>query len=162
MHLAPSCGRILKLVWLLFILAMYLDGSWQPLFCVSKCGLMLKCVLFPWPAEADWLPMHVHYLSAKGCSHHHWEPQEASYRLGWRVWVSYAEHWKCPRDSKQIYMPGIPSDSWMDFLIESAMQLVDLLPFNILWESYLPLSQLPPAPQSCSTLLGTLNEVRDK
>ena len=26
MHLAPSCGRILKLVWLFFILAMYLDG----------------------------------------------------------------------------------------------------------------------------------------
>lgn len=45
MHLAPSCGRILKLVWLLFILAMYLDGSWQPLFSVFKCGLMLKCGL---------------------------------------------------------------------------------------------------------------------
>lgn len=81
MHLAPSCGRILNLVWLLFILAIYLDGPWQPLFCVS-CVDSCWNATFPWPAEADWLSMHVHYVSAKGHSHDHWEPQEASYRLG--------------------------------------------------------------------------------
>lgn len=53
---------------------------------------------------------------------------------GWgvRVWMSFSEHWKYLQDSKQIYTPGIPSDSWMDFLIECAMQLADPFPFNVL------------------------------
>ena len=80
MPLAPSCGRILNLVWLL-ILAIYLDGPDSLSFVFLSVDSCWN-VVFPWPAEADWLSMHVHYVSAQGHSHHHWEPQEASYRLG--------------------------------------------------------------------------------
>ena len=160
MHLAPSCGRILNLVWLL-ILAIYLDGPDTVSF-VSKCGLMLKRGL-----SLTCRSRLTFYACSLICLPKVTLITTGSHRkpaTGWgvRVWMSFSEHWKYPQDSKQIYTPGIPSDSWMDFLIECAMQLADPFPFNVLWESYLPLSQLPPAPQSCSTSLGTLNEVRDK
>lgn len=80
MHLAPPVAEFLSLYGF--------SSSWQctwmgadSLFCVSKCGLMLKCGL-SLTCRSRLTFMHVHYLPAKGHSHHHWEPQEASYRLG--------------------------------------------------------------------------------
>ena len=88
MHVAPSCGRILKLICLPLIPTTYQDGCWQPLFCFSKGWPMFKCGLSP---------VCTFILAFCACSvavcqshpHHQWKPQGG----GVEEWRKYEEPW---------------------------------------------------------------------
>lgn len=81
-------------------------------------------VVSPNSSKLGWLSTHAHLLSAKANTHHSGgNAQEASQVVCMFVWGTQ-NVWGAQRPLREIHMWGIPSGSWVGFLIHSTKYLV--------------------------------------
>ena len=123
MLLAPSSGRILKLVCHISILKCTRLCVDSLPFVFPKVVPKLKFMLSSWPVDWAWLSE----CSLAVCQSLLSPPPSRAHRelaMGICVWVRQPELCGCPWASWEICGQGVPSGSCEGFSMESTMQLV--------------------------------------